>query len=73
MIGNFREGISMTTVTSPAPATTTAHVPAAGSDFDLDIELLASAPVVAGLLNDTGDGCTATCQSACSNSTCIGG
>lgn len=44
-----------------------------GSDFDLDIETIASAPVVAGLLNDTGDGCTATCQSACSNSTCISG
>ncbi|MCX4582474.1 FxLD family lanthipeptide [Streptomyces sp. NBC_01481] len=42
------------------------------SDFDLNIETIASAPVVAGLLNDTGDGCGATCQSACSNSTCIG-
>ncbi|MFF3271711.1 FxLD family lanthipeptide [Streptomyces chrestomyceticus] len=44
-----------------------------GSDFDLNIETIASAPVVAGLLNDTSDGCTATCQSACSNSTCISG
>ncbi|MFE2426466.1 FxLD family lanthipeptide [Streptomyces sp. NPDC059373] len=43
------------------------------SDFDLNIEIIASAPVVAGLLNDTGDGCGSTCQSACSNSTCIGG
>ncbi|XUL89040.1 FxLD family lanthipeptide [Streptomyces galilaeus] len=43
------------------------------TDFDLDIETIASAPVVPGLLNDTGDGCTSTCQSACSNSTCIGG
>lgn len=45
----------------------------ADSDFDLNIETIASAPVVPGLLNDTGDGCTSTCQSACSNSTCIGG
>lgn len=43
------------------------------TDFDLDIETIASAPVVPGLLNDTGDGCTSTCQSACSNSTCISG
>jgi len=43
------------------------------SDFDLDIETIASGPVVAGLLNDTSDGCTSTCQSACANSTCIGG
>jgi FxLD family lantipeptide len=43
-----------------------------GTDFDLNIETVASAPVVAGLLNDTSDGCTSTCQSACSNSTCIG-
>lgn len=46
---------------------------AADTDFDLNIETIASAPVVPGLLNDTGDGCTSTCQSACSNSTCIGG
>ncbi|MEU1180678.1 FxLD family lanthipeptide [Streptomyces sp. NPDC005820] len=44
-----------------------------GSDFDLNIETVASAPIVGALLNDTGDGCGATCQSACSNSTCIGG
>ncbi|MFE1768217.1 FxLD family lanthipeptide [Streptomyces angustmyceticus] len=41
-----------------------------GSDFDLKIETIATAPVIGALLNDTGDGCTATCESACSNSTC---
>ncbi|GAQ68236.1 FxLD family lanthipeptide [Streptomyces scabiei] len=41
-----------------------------GSDFDLSIETVASAPVVGMLLNDTGDGCGQTCESACSNSTC---
>ncbi|WP_416979088.1 FxLD family lanthipeptide [Streptomyces sp. T028] len=46
---------------------------AGGSDFDLNIETVESAPIVGALLNDTGDGCGATCQSACSNSTCIGG
>ncbi|MDX3588257.1 FxLD family lanthipeptide [Streptomyces europaeiscabiei] len=43
------------------------------SDFDLNIETLASAPVIGSLLNDTSDNCTSTCQSACTNSTCIGG
>lgn len=43
------------------------------SDFDLDIETVASAPVLGSLLNDTSDNCTSTCDSACSNSTCIGG
>ncbi|MFF6786855.1 FxLD family lanthipeptide [Streptomyces sp. NPDC012510] len=45
----------------------------AGSDFDLNIETVASAPVIGSLLNDTSDNCTSTCESACSNSTCIGG
>ncbi|NJP65342.1 FxLD family lanthipeptide [Streptomyces spiramenti] len=44
-----------------------------GGDFDLDIETFSSAPVLGALLNDTSDGCTSTCQSACSNSTCVGG
>ncbi|MET9013966.1 FxLD family lanthipeptide [Streptomyces olivaceoviridis] len=44
-----------------------------GPDFDLKIETVNSAPIVGALLNDTGDGCGSTCQSACSNSTCIGG
>ncbi|RLL67401.1 FxLD family lanthipeptide [Streptomyces sp. Z26] len=46
---------------------------AGGGDFDLRIETIASAPVLGALLNDTSDNCTATCSSACSNSTCIGG
>lgn len=44
-----------------------------GSDFDLSIETVASAPVIGSLLNDTSDNCTSTCDSACANSTCIGG
>lgn len=44
-----------------------------GSDFDLNIETVASAPVLGSLLNDTSDNCGGTCESACSNSTCIGG
>ncbi|MGW5434624.1 FxLD family lanthipeptide [Streptomyces sp. NPDC004059] len=42
-------------------------------DFDLNIETVASVAVPGALLNDTGDGCGSTCQSACANSTCIGG
>ncbi|MER7497024.1 FxLD family lanthipeptide [Streptomyces pharetrae] len=63
-----------------APQNNTATLKAAtdftgdgGSDFDLNIETVASVAVPGALLNDTGDGCTSTCQSACSNSTCIGG
>ncbi|MEU5115066.1 FxLD family lanthipeptide [Streptomyces longwoodensis] len=44
-----------------------------GSDFDLEIETVTSAAIPGALLNDTGDGCGSTCQSACSNSTCISG
>ncbi|MEE4543495.1 FxLD family lanthipeptide [Streptomyces sp. V4-01] len=43
------------------------------SDFDLDIQTIGAAPVLGSLLNDTSDNCTSTCQSACANSTCIGG
>ncbi|WP_037913318.1 FxLD family lanthipeptide [Actinacidiphila yeochonensis] len=42
-------------------------------DFDLDIETVTAAPVLGALLKDTDDGCGSTCQSACSNSTCIAG
>ncbi|GAA0906633.1 FxLD family lanthipeptide [Streptomyces thermoalcalitolerans] len=45
----------------------------ADADFDLDITTISSAPVLGSLLNDTSDNCGSTCQSACSNSTCIGG
>ncbi|CAL9634766.1 hypothetical protein SUDANB120_06171 (plasmid) [Streptomyces sp. enrichment culture] len=58
---------------NPVLKAATDYASGTDSDFDLDIETLASAPVVAGLLNDTGDGCGSTCQSACSNSTCISG
>ncbi|MEW1864606.1 FxLD family lanthipeptide [Streptomyces sp. NPDC088194] len=43
------------------------------ADFDLDVQTVSAAPVLGSLLNDTSDNCTSTCQSACSNSTCIGG
>jgi FxLD family lantipeptide len=62
----------MTPQSSITFKTGTDIAPGTDADFDLDIETVASAPAVAGLLNDTSDGCTSTCQSACSNSTCIG-
>ncbi|OON73298.1 hypothetical protein B1H18_27375 [Streptomyces tsukubensis] len=52
------------------PQTGTPFSAESGSDFDLNIETVSALPVVGALLNDTGDGCTSTCQSACSNSTC---
>ncbi|MFG2181353.1 FxLD family lanthipeptide [Streptomyces abikoensis] len=42
----------------------------AASDFDLDVTVIEQGPIIADLLNDTGDGCGSTCESACSNSTC---
>lgn len=56
--------------TMTRPQAGTPFAAASGSDFDLSIETVPSAPVVGALLNDTDDGCTATCESACSNSTC---
>ncbi|WP_329382745.1 FxLD family lanthipeptide [Streptomyces sp. NBC_01716] len=55
---------------STTPQTGTTFTGDAGSDFDLNIETVSALPVVGALLNDTGDGCTSTCASACSNSTC---
>jgi FxLD family lantipeptide len=39
-------------------------------EFDLDVSIVESGPVIDQLLNLTDDGCGATCQSACANSTC---
>lgn len=39
-------------------------------EFDLDITTVSSAPVVGNLMRGTTDGCTSTCASACTNSTC---
>ncbi|MEU4385842.1 FxLD family lanthipeptide [Promicromonospora sp. NPDC023805] len=39
-------------------------------EFDLDVTTVQSASVVGNLLRGTTDGCTSTCESACSNSTC---
>ncbi|MGH4012952.1 MAG: FxLD family lanthipeptide [Pseudonocardiaceae bacterium] len=38
------------------------------SEFDLDISIVESSPVVAELLQDTSDNCGQTCESACSDS-----
>lgn len=56
-----------------APLLKTATDYHSDEDFDLDIQTLSAAPVLGSLLNDTSDNCTSTCNSACSNSTCIGG
>ncbi|MGW4503672.1 FxLD family lanthipeptide [Streptomyces sp. NPDC004436] len=58
--------------TKALPQTATPFTADSGSDFDLNIETISALPVAGSLLNDTGDGCGSTCQSACSNSTCIG-
>lgn len=43
---------------------------AVDAEFDLDIRIVESGPVIADLMRNTDDNCGATCQSACSNSTC---
>lgn len=43
---------------------------AADTDFDLDISIVESSPVITDLKRITDDNCGQTCQSACSNSTC---
>ncbi|MGH8902521.1 MAG: FxLD family lanthipeptide [Egibacteraceae bacterium] len=42
----------------------------ADSEFDLDVSIVESGPVIAELMRSTDDGCGSTCESACSNSTC---
>ncbi|WP_327074428.1 FxLD family lanthipeptide [Kitasatospora purpeofusca] len=41
------------------------------SDFELDITIIEAGPVIPELLTSTDDGCGSSCQSACSNSTCV--
>ncbi len=52
-------------------AVTSTSSAAVESDFDLDITVVEKGPVIPGLLSDTDDSCGQTCESACSNSTCI--
>lgn len=40
------------------------------TEFDLDLSIVSSGPVVADLMRSTDDGCGMSCQSACSNSGC---
>lgn len=40
------------------------------TEFDLDLRIVSSGPVIADLMRNTDDNCGQTCQSACSNSTC---
>lgn len=41
--------------------------PAADSEFDLDVSIVESGPVVAELMRLTDDGCGQTCESACNS------
>ena len=44
--------------------------PGSDAEFDLDLTLVESGPVVADLMTNTDDGCGSTCDSACANSGC---
>jgi FxLD family lantipeptide len=43
---------------------------AADEDFDLDVSIVESGPVIAELMRNTDDGCGQSCQSACAGSGC---
>ena len=53
-------------VTVPANPTTATVDP----EFDFDISIVESGPVVEELMRLTDDGCGSSCDSACSNSGC---
>ncbi|MGH8906601.1 MAG: FxLD family lanthipeptide [Egibacteraceae bacterium] len=42
--------------------------PVSDSEFDLDVSIVESGPVVAELMRITDDGCGSTCESACMDS-----
>ncbi|WP_416210279.1 FxLD family lanthipeptide [Frankia sp. Cr1] len=44
--------------------------PAAASEFDLDVSIVESGPVIAELMRLTDDGCGQTCETACPATTC---
>lgn len=44
--------------------------PAADSEFDLDVSIIESGPVVAELMRLTDDGCGRTCETACPATGC---
>jgi FxLD family lantipeptide len=43
------------------------NAPAAGSDWDLDLSIVESGPVVEEMMRLTDDGCGSTCESACNS------
>lgn len=42
-------------------------MPTAGSEFDLDVSIVESGPVIDHLLRMTDDNCGSTCESACTS------
>jgi FxLD family lantipeptide len=44
--------------------------PAADSEFDLDVSIVESGPVVTELMRLTDDGCGSTCETACPDTGC---
>lgn len=50
-----------------APGTVTPTDTAAGWEFDLDVSIVESGPVINELMRLTDDNCGATCESACNS------
>jgi FxLD family lantipeptide len=44
--------------------------PAADSEFNLDVSIVESGPIVTELMRLTDDGCGSTCETACPNTGC---
>jgi FxLD family lantipeptide len=55
-----------TTTASTTPNATTTNM-GGDDDFDLDISVIESGPVIAELLRSTSDNCGGTCASACTS------
>lgn len=49
----------------PDQTATVPGIPAADSEFDLDVSIVESAPVVDELMQITSDNCGQTCETAC--------
>jgi FxLD family lantipeptide len=52
------------------PSTVIASTTAVDSEFDLDVSIVESGPVVAELMRNTDDGCGQTCETACPATGC---
>jgi FxLD family lantipeptide len=56
-----------TATVSTTPNATTSSAGVGEDDFDLDVSIIASGPMIPELLRSTSDNCGGTCASACTS------